>query len=295
MAGNPLSAYRPRPQRRPDVRRHQHHVAHRTGNAGARRHHPAGRTAASTPTPARPTPSAADANGDYVVAWTDTTAGPSRRVGQDVPADRRPLNADGSRATSVGRVCGHQPGHRLALGQQRDPHFHQPHATDISVARDTDGDFVVTWSDWNATHQLGRVRRAVQRRRPGAVGGIFRVNTYTADVQRYSSVAMDAEGDFVITWQSNEPGRRAATASMPRRTTPPARSSAAPTRSRRSTSPTGSPARSSIRWDDDNNPATPDKVASRSRIRATPRPSLAAVQSRVGRRSAPTSTSWPTA
>ena len=35
----------------------------------------------------------------------------------------------------------------------------------------------------------------------GAQGNEFQVNTYTAANQEHPSVAMDAAGDFVVTWQ----------------------------------------------------------------------------------------------
>ncbi|HEX9952835.1 MAG TPA: hypothetical protein VGB53_13765 [Rubricoccaceae bacterium] len=37
---------------------------------------------------------------------------------------------------------------------------------------------------------------------PIPVGTEFRVNTYTTDYQDASSVAMDADGDFVVAWAS---------------------------------------------------------------------------------------------
>ena len=83
-----------------------------------------------------------------------------------------------------------------------------PTATYASVARDADGDLVVTWSqkdpdprnpllitDWNVW-----ARRYKATGEP--LGPAFRVNSEIRNVQRYSTVAMDVEGDFVITWQS---------------------------------------------------------------------------------------------
>ena len=78
--------------------------------------------------------------------------------------------------------------------------FESPQA----VAMDTDGDFVVSWSslgqdgdDWGIYGQ--RYNAA------GVAQGIeFQVNTYTTDEQRYSAVAMDAAGNFVITWSSRD-------------------------------------------------------------------------------------------
>ena len=72
-----------------------------------------------------------------------------------------------------------------------------------SVARDGDGDFVVTWSaqdapgDWN-----------VWFRRFDAMGNALSdaaiANTEREGIQRFSTVAMDTDGDFVITWQSQD-------------------------------------------------------------------------------------------
>ena len=36
-----------------------------------------------------------------------------------------------------------------------------------------------------------------------AQGGVFQVNTYTRDNQQWSNVAMDAAGNFVVTWSSH--------------------------------------------------------------------------------------------
>ena len=38
----------------------------------------------------------------------------------------------------------------------------------------------------------------------GPVGPEFRVNTYTADDQWFEDVAMDADGDLVVAWESEE-------------------------------------------------------------------------------------------
>ncbi len=90
-----------------------------------------------------------------------------------------------------------------------------PTASYASVARDADGDFVVTWSqqdlrdpkapfdpvsnpkdDWNVW-----ARRYKANGEPLDLAA-SRVNTFTRGIQRYSTVAMDTEGDFVVTWQS---------------------------------------------------------------------------------------------
>jgi hypothetical protein len=79
-------------------------------------------------------------------------------------------------------------------------------ASSPSVACDGVGNFLVTWSeedyvnagdtpDWNVWAQWYDADGTPE-------GAAFQVNTTTAKAQRYSAVAMDAAGDFVITWQS---------------------------------------------------------------------------------------------
>ena len=70
------------------------------------------------------------------------------------------------------------------------------------MALDADGDFVVTWTSY-LQDGSGTGIYAQRYNAAGVAQGVeFRVNTHTADNQRYSTVAMDAAGDFVVTWQS---------------------------------------------------------------------------------------------
>jgi len=83
-----------------------------------------------------------------------------------------------------------------------------------SVACDNDGDFVVTWTQYDnvsVTDPLTKVTTTVEdanvyARRfdsvGNSIGDAFRVNTYTANDQLWSVAAMDVSGDFVITWSS---------------------------------------------------------------------------------------------
>jgi hypothetical protein len=83
-----------------------------------------------------------------------------------------------------------------------------------SVACDGDGDFVVTWSaeppanaaqsgpGYNGWDIYARRFNADGTYAPGLTGDVFRVNSYTLSTQKYSTVAMDTEGDFTIVWQS---------------------------------------------------------------------------------------------
>ena len=131
---------------------------------------------------------AADANGDYVVAWTDTTPGKQGVWAKLYHRLRRSIPTGASRSTSVAALK------EMEISAD-------PNASDIAVARSTDGDFVVTWSSCNATTDWDVYAQRFDAA-GNAKGNIFRVNSYTTSVQRYSAVAMDAQGDFVITWQS---------------------------------------------------------------------------------------------
>ena len=72
-----------------------------------------------------------------------------------------------------------------------------------SIAMDSAGNFVITWSSLNQDGG-GWGIYAQRFNAAGVAQGLeFRVNTVTANDQMYSRVAMDADGDFVITWQSN--------------------------------------------------------------------------------------------
>ena len=71
-----------------------------------------------------------------------------------------------------------------------------------AVAMAPNGDFVITWSD--ASADGGAYGVYAQRYNAAGVAqdGEFRVNSTTANNQYYSSVAMDAAGNFVIVWES---------------------------------------------------------------------------------------------
>src|SRR5262249_44211089 len=73
-----------------------------------------------------------------------------------------------------------------------------------AVATNATGYSVATWSS-NGQDGSGWGVYA-QRYDPSGkpLGGEFRVNTTTNGDQLYSTVAMDAAGDFVITWSDNE-------------------------------------------------------------------------------------------
>jgi hypothetical protein len=71
-----------------------------------------------------------------------------------------------------------------------------------AVWMDDDGDFVVVWqSDYQDGDDLGIFARRFTS--AGAALAVeFQVNTYTAYSQERPAVALDADGDFVVVWDS---------------------------------------------------------------------------------------------
>jgi predicted Zn-dependent protease len=126
---------------------------------------------------------AIDSNGDYVVVWA--TQGQDNAGSWGVFAQR--YAADGTPQSSEFRV------NTFTAGDQLDP----------TVAMDAAGDFVIAWSSMNEDGSGFGVYAQRYSAAGGPQGGEFRVNTYTAGDQKFPAVAMDAAGDFVITWTSN--------------------------------------------------------------------------------------------
>src|SRR5262249_49390448 len=75
-----------------------------------------------------------------------------------------------------------------------------------AVAMSASGDFAVTWSSLGEDGD----DYGVELRRYDAAGNPLsdelQVNTYTTYAQFFSSVAMDAGGDFVVVWSSYQDG-----------------------------------------------------------------------------------------
>ena len=72
-----------------------------------------------------------------------------------------------------------------------------------AVAMDADGDFVITWTSFIQDGNSDGVYAQRYNAAGVAQGGEFQVNTFTTNAQSSSTIAMDADGDFVITWFSN--------------------------------------------------------------------------------------------
>jgi hypothetical protein len=125
---------------------------------------------------------AADADGDFVVVW--------RSTGQDLSLD----GVFGQRYTSAGAAVGTEfQVNTFTAGNQRHP----------AVSSDADGNFAVVWE--SLLFQDGSNAGIFGQRYTSAgtaIGTEFLVNTYTTSNQRSSAVAADADGDFVVVWES---------------------------------------------------------------------------------------------
>ena len=126
---------------------------------------------------------AVDADGDLVVVWSSEAQ------------DGSGYGVYGQRYDAAGAARGGEfQVNTTTEGVQAFP----------SVAVDADGDAVVVWSsefqDGSGLGIYGQRYDAAG----GAQGAEFRVNEATAGNQSLPSVALDADGDFAVTWSSDE-------------------------------------------------------------------------------------------
>ncbi|MEM9273106.1 MAG: hypothetical protein AAGA80_09110 [Cyanobacteria bacterium P01_F01_bin.143] len=72
------------------------------------------------------------------------------------------------------------------------------------VAIDSDGDFIITWESAGSQDGDGFGVFARLYNADGTTNGTeFQVNTFTTDSQNKPEIAIDGDGDFIITWVSN--------------------------------------------------------------------------------------------
>src|SRR6266581_3631129 len=71
-----------------------------------------------------------------------------------------------------------------------------------SVGMDDDGNFVVSWRSSNQDGSLSGIFAQRYDAGGSAVGGEFRVNTYTTSYQVYPWVSRSPSGNFVVVWAS---------------------------------------------------------------------------------------------
>jgi Matrixin len=125
---------------------------------------------------------AIDANGNYVVVWQSQNQDGS---GWGIYAQR--YSASGAEVGGEFRV------NTTTTGDQEYP----------SVAMSPGGNFVVVWASANQDGSGWGVFGQQYSSLGVAIGGEFRVNTYTTGDQSYPDIAMDQNGDFVVTWASS--------------------------------------------------------------------------------------------
>ena len=130
-------------------------------------------------------PSAAmDRDGDFVVVWSSNNQeGFSSNYG--IYGQR--YNADGVAQGTEFLV------NTYTSGSQSNP----------SVSMDSLGNFVVVWQSNGQDGSSGGVYGQRYNASGVAQGGEFQINSFTSSAQSFPSIAMDADGDFVVVWQSN--------------------------------------------------------------------------------------------
>ncbi|MDO5567313.1 MAG: hypothetical protein Q4G59_11700, partial [Planctomycetia bacterium] len=163
-------------------------------------------------TPGNPNSVASDANGNFVVVWTSTidqsviTDELAKDTGVWVKIYRQEyvMDANGKR-TYVNDVIKEFKIEETAAYKDDAGTWH--FASQASVALNDKGDFVVVWDQYNKDSESRDVyarRYTLMGKEIGINGGYgnFMVNIYDEKDQQNASVAMDADGDFVIVWES---------------------------------------------------------------------------------------------
>jgi len=114
---------------------------------------------------------AMDYDGDFVITWD----------GYGINAQRYDKNA-------------------VPLGSEFKVNTYSSMQRDPSIAMDSDGDFVITWESYGQDGSKYGIYAQRYDKNGVPLGSEFKVNTYTTSEQENPSVAMDSDGDFVITW-----------------------------------------------------------------------------------------------
>jgi hypothetical protein len=127
-------------------------------------------------------PSAAsDLDGDFVVVWNSYTQ------------DGERYGIFGQRYDSLG----------VAQGGEFAVNTYTTHSQRFpSVASDANGNFVVVWSSYGQDGSAYGIFGQRYDSAGNALGDEFQVSSYTPGQQRFPSVSSDADGDFVVVWNS---------------------------------------------------------------------------------------------
>ena len=130
---------------------------------------------------------AADADGDFVVVW---------RSQGSFGTDTSDSSIQGQRYASNGSTQG---------GEFQVNTYTTSYQGRAFVAADADADFVVVWRS-QGSFETDTSDSSIQGQRYASngstQGGEFQVNTYTTNYQGRAFVAANADGDFVVVWES---------------------------------------------------------------------------------------------
>ena len=129
---------------------------------------------------------AMDAAGNFVIAWS------SRNKDDDG------WGIYGQRYDSSGNAVGSE--FEVNAYSTGDKHHHR-----TSIAMGPNGNSVIAWAGHQQKDDWWGVYAQLYNSAGNKVGYEFKVNTYTTGTQFRPSIAMDADGSFVITWSSISP------------------------------------------------------------------------------------------
>ena len=124
---------------------------------------------------------AAEANGDFVVAWQSVG---HYNAGYGIFAQR--FASSGAPQGSEFRVNSYTAYNQLFP----------------AVASDSDGDFIVVWHSLAQDGFAGGIFAQRFDSSGAPEGGEFQANSFTASYQSLGKVAVDSDGDFVVAWNS---------------------------------------------------------------------------------------------
>ncbi|WP_109830039.1 putative Ig domain-containing protein [Reichenbachiella versicolor] len=126
---------------------------------------------------------AIDDNGNFVIVWT--SYGGFSSGGDEIVAQRFD-------------ALGNKQGNEFRINTSASQTSANP-----SIAMDSDGDFVITWQDEYVDGDDFGIEARIYNASGVAQTDEFLVNTSVTNYQTQPDVAMDSDGDFVITWKSD--------------------------------------------------------------------------------------------
>jgi len=135
---------------------------------------------------------AMDAEGNFKIAWTRYESGwPSNIYAMRYNAAGQPQSAPY-----------HLPEHDVTPEFMVNT-YTTNNQSNSDIAMDPDGNFVVVWQSQGQDGSVGSIFAQRYDAQGAAQGDEFQVNTYTTNYQHHPAVAMDATGNFVITWSNS--------------------------------------------------------------------------------------------